>query len=406
MAHPQVRPGGGPAELASALLERLPELAAQLADRIVESVPVYRDDTLVPLDDLRESCRDNLEFMLRSLSDNRTHDLAAPRRTGERRAEQGAPLVALHSAFRILFSFFWDVVVSEGRRSGRLSDTDLVDVASQVWHLHETFTTAMATAYRDAQTVRLLKRDQERSALVEALLAGRASDVRTVWEAADLLGLPYQGVFVVVAAEVPELARQALPGVEDRLRGRGIGSGWRLSPDLHVGIVSLRTAAGVERAVDVLRPLAIARVGVSPPYGALEDTPAALHLARLALEGVRPGTAGIAVFDEAPLQALVVSSPTTSYRMTEKVLGPLLALAPAEREMLLATLQAYFGTGGSVAEAGKLLFCHPNTVRNHLRRIERHTGKSLDDPAQSAELYVALAAFTRLPERPAPGSPG
>lgn len=102
---------------------------------------------------------------------------------------------------------------------------------------------------------------------------------------------------------------------------------------------------------------------MSPPYDGLRETPQALHLARI-------------------------------------------ALAPAERDTLLATLQGYFRAGGSVVDAGTLLFCHPNTVRNHLRRVERHTGKSLDDPAQSAELYVALAAFTRLPEPPQSDRPG
>jgi hypothetical protein len=393
------------ARVASALLERLPELAAELADRIVEGVPSYADEGLVPRADLRESCRDNLDFMLRHLSEHRAHDLSAPRRTGRRRAEQGAPLVALHSAFRILFRFLWDILVTEARRSASLSDTDLVDVASQVWHLHEMFTTATASAYREAQTAQLLQRDQERSALVEALLQGRTADVHTVWEAADLLALPYQGVFVVVAAEVPELARQALPGVEVRLLARGVGSGWRLLPDLHVGIVSLKSSAAIGTLVEVLRPLAVARVGLSPQYSALEETPQALHLARIALESARPGSTELTVFDEAPLPALVVSSPTTSYRMVEKVFGTLLAVAPAERQMLLSTLAAHFRAKGSATGAGKLLFCHPNTVRHRLRRIEQHTGRSLDDPAASAELYVALEALLRLPERPPPGRP-
>jgi hypothetical protein len=388
------------AEVASVLLGRLPELAAQLADRIAEGVPAYRDEDLVPRADLRESCRDNLEFMLGHLDGAAAVDLSAPRRTGTRRAEQGAPLDALHSAFRILFHFFWEVLVTEARRSGALSDADLVEVASRVWQLHETFTTATATAYRDALTVRLLRRDQERSALVEALLEGRASDVATVWEAADLLDLPYRGLFVVVAAEVPELARQALRGVEDRLAGRGIGSGWRLRPDLHVGVVSLKSGGALDQVVEVLRPLAVARIGVSPPYATLEDTPRALHLARVALASARPGAAELTVFDRAPLPALVVSSPETSYRLVEQVFGPLLRLPAPERETLLATLAAHFRARGSAAGAGELLFCHPNTVRHRLRRVEQHTGRALDDPVAAAELYVALEALQRLPDQP------
>ena len=122
----------------------------------------------------------------------------------------------------------WDTLVAAAHHTGIVSDADLVDIASEVWMLNTLFITELATAYRDALTEQLLCQDQERSALVEALLEGRIADTATVWEAADLLGLPYQGVFVVVAAEVPAVARHALPRVQSRLQVREIGSAWRL----------------------------------------------------------------------------------------------------------------------------------------------------------------------------------
>lgn len=247
-------------------------------------------------------------------------------------------------------------------------------------------------------------RDQERSALVEALFEGRVLDTATVWEAADLLALPYRGWFVVVAAEVPAVARQALPNIESRLQARGIGSAWRLLPDLHVGIVSLRSQSAATPVLVLLRSAASSRVGVSPVYADLEKTPQALHLARIALASSPPGMAEVNLFDDAPLPVLVVSSPTTSYRITRMVLGPLLEINPDEREMLLHTLATYFAVQGSAAEAGRRLYCHPNTVRHRLRRIERQTGRSLDDPLASAELCVALEALRRLPDPPRPTS--
>jgi DNA-binding PucR family transcriptional regulator len=104
------------------------------------------------------------------------------------------------------------------------------------------------------------------------------------------------------------------------------------------------------------------------------------------------------LFDDAPLSVLVVSSPTTSYRITKTILGPLLDIDPDERDMLLNTLAAFFAFQGSAIEAGKHLYCHPNTVRHRLRRIERQTGRSLQDPRSSAELFIALEALHRLPE--------
>src|SRR5262249_368762 len=78
--------------LASALLERVAELADELAERICQQVDAYRQEEPVPRDDLNRSCLENLEFGFRSLADTGPYDLSAPRRTGRRRAEQGAPL--------------------------------------------------------------------------------------------------------------------------------------------------------------------------------------------------------------------------------------------------------------------------------------------------------------------------
>ena len=65
--------------------------------------------------------------------------------------------------------------------------------------------------------------------------------------------------------------------------------------------------------------------------------------------------------------------------------------------MLLKTLAAFFAFQGSAIETGKHLYCHPNTVRHRLHRIERQTGRLLNDPRSSAELFVALEALRTLP---------
>ena len=136
---------------------------------------------------------------------------------------------------------------------------------------------------------------------------------------------------------------------------------------------------------------------MSPVYTGLERTSQALHLARIALASSPAGDPMVNVFDDAPLPVLLVSSPTTSYRVTRTILGPLLDINPDERDMLLNTLAAFFAFQGSAIEAGKHLYCHPNTVRHRLRRIERQTGRSLADPRSSAELFVALEALRTLP---------
>jgi len=379
-------PNPNVAALASALLERLPQFADEATERICQQVDAYRREQPVTRDDLNTSCRQNLEFGFRSLLDAGPYDLSAPRRTGRLRAAQGAPLAMVHSAYRTGFAYM-------------VSATDLVRIASDVWTLNEMFTTEMATSYRDAMTDQILRQDQERSALVEALVSGSVADTATVWEAADLLALPYQGLFVVVAAEPPTLARHALPNIESRLRDRGIGSAWRLLPDLHVGIVSLRNPNTLQLMVDMVRPVVTTRVGVSPVYEGLEKTAQAMHLARIAMASIASGDPQLCVFDDAPVPALIASAPTTSYRVMNNVLGPLLNTAAEERDLLLETLETYF-TAGSIAEVAKRLFCHRNTVRHRLSRIEDLTGRSVDNPSGAVELYIAIQTMLRLPNPP------
>jgi DNA-binding PucR family transcriptional regulator len=45
--------------------------------------------------------------------------------------------------------------------------------------------------------------------------------------------------------------------------------------------------------------------------------------------------------------------------------------------------------GGDGSAAARRLYCHRNTVRNRLIRVERLTGSSLADPRGAARLAVA-----------------
>lgn len=303
------------------------------------------------------------------------------------------------SAYRIGFAYMWDLMAAEGERSGLVTASDLIRIASDVWTLNEAYTSEMTSAYRDVMTEQMLRHDQERSALVEVLLEGGATDTTTVWEAADLLALPYQGWFVAVTAEAPALAKQALPDIEKRLRDHGIGSAWRLRPDLHMGVVSLRSAESLARVVEVVSPVVTTRVGLSPVFQDLEKTSQFMHLARIAMASIPVGETRVCVFDDAPVPALIASAPTTSYRVMKNVLGSLLETPADERDMLLQTLHTYFATG-SIAEAGERLYCHRNTVRHRLTRIAQLTGRSVDHPLEAVELYIASQTLLCLPKPP------
>lgn len=375
-------------ELIDRLRVRSGELTDAMAARIQTEIEFYRTGGLVPSDALRASCGANVEFMLESLVGDGSDPVSA-RETGRLRAEQGAPLADVMAAYRVGTRYLWDAVLAEAA-SARITDQELVILSSRLWQMQSSYTDAMTGAYRDVQSRRMLEQDQQRSALVEALLEGRMPGGGTVWEAAELLRLPYKGPFMVVAAAVPEVGRQALPGAEERLRSVGLASAWRLLPELQIGVVAVPTGR-LAILVDLLSRSATGRVGVSPPYDDLDGTSQAVRFARVALAGSTKGSA-VTLFEESPLTMAAVAAPDVMQYFVRKVFGGLDDLAPDDREVLLDTLAAWSTHNGSATETGEYLYCHPNTVRHRLHRIEERTGRSLNDPRSVAELLLALEA--------------
>jgi PucR C-terminal helix-turn-helix domain len=71
-------------------------------------------------------------------------------------------------------------------------------------------------------------------------------------------------------------------------------------------------------------------------------------------------------------------------------------LPDAERELLFETFRVWQDNDASISAAAERLLCHPNTVRHRLRRIEKHTGRSLQRPRDVAELCLAFEVHHRL----------
>src|SRR5271155_3399674 len=258
-------------ELSRLMLARAPELGAALADRLFREIDAYRDGTVVTRDEVRASCEANLTFVFDSLAGHADADFSIAEHTGTTRALAGVPLPALMTAYRIGFRFMWEETLAAARAAG-IPTESILEVTTQVFLAQDTFTQAMSATYRQQLTAQILEREEERSALVEALLSHRITDSQSLWEAADLLRLPTTGPYVVVAAELPAIGRLGLPTIENKLSVRDIRSAWRLLPDLQVGIVHLRDSATVGILVEVLRHTASAKVGISPPFHELSET--------------------------------------------------------------------------------------------------------------------------------------
>jgi DNA-binding PucR family transcriptional regulator len=212
---------------------------------------------------------------------------------------------------------------------------------------------------------------------------------------ASALRLPLDGAFLVVAAET-ELGHDPVPRAESALAVLDVRSVWRLDAALSLGVLSLPDRARNGPALSVLGKHAAGRVGASPVFAELHQASWALELARLALAG-HPDSAGVTQFRDSPIDLLVAAAPHAALEAARAVLGSLLALPEDELEPLLATFEAWVRASGSATAAGAALYCHPNTVRYRLRRIEAGTGRILASPGDVAEVVTAVRAWRELP---------
>jgi hypothetical protein len=270
------------------------------------------------------------------------------------------------------------------------------ETETRISRFAELIATAVVAGYRDEQKRQLLGEATQRPFLIDSLLEGRALDRWSPGEAASYLRLPANGPFVVIAAEVPALGREALPEIESKLRSLEIFSAWRLRPDLQVGIIHAASDQKLDMVVALLSRMTTARVGVSAPFGDLRDTPRALHVARVMLRGPTDSTSSVAVFDGSILATAAISAPEAMIKTVGAALVGFGDLPDEDREMLFETFRVWQDNDASVRGAAEVLFCHPNTVRHRLRRIEKHTGRSLSRPTDVAELCLAFEVHRRL----------
>ena len=270
------------------------------------------------------------------------------------------------------------------------------DTEVRIGRFAKLIATALVAGYRDEQKRQLLAAGSQRASLIDALLEGRAFDEWSLREVAGSLRLPIDGPFVVVAAHVPTGGDEPLRAIESKLRSLDIFSAWRLLPDVQVGIVHIKSDQKLDIVVALLSRVTAARVGVSAAFGDLRDTPQALHVARVMLRGPTDSTSSVAVFDGSILATAAVSAPQAMVQTVGAALDGFGDLPDEEREMLFETFRVWQDTEGSVGGVAEVLFCHPNTVRHRLRRIEKRTGRSLLRPRDVAELCLAFEVHRRL----------
>jgi hypothetical protein len=397
---PSWRPGDDapPPVLASVAAEVLDGDVAALAREVVERLradePVCRRlDAAV----LAGEVAAQLDATLGRLSgEDHADGDAGMTAVGRRRAGQNIPLAVVLRGLQTSASVVWRELAGRAAARSPRDMADFLEQSAAFWAVLDGQSCALAAGY-DAGLTALTDADRERRRLLlDALVDGRLGEWSRLGGSLTRLGLPEEGPYVAVSAEQDAAGRPPLPGVEDFLAGHGVRSAWRTTADGTVGIVAIGEWRTVTSIRELLGTLATGRVGLSRSYSDALHSSVAMARAMVARRCLPAGAVGVTAIDDDPVAALLASSVETSTEVSRLLLGAVMELPDAEQQTLLATLATWLATNGNSTETGRLLFCHRNTVRNRLARLEQLSGQSLEDPRSVARLFVAVEALRLL----------
>jgi sugar diacid utilization regulator len=384
--------------LYSRVQARLPVLARRMVQTFLDELPIYRLLPREQLDgEITRICEENLRVFFDTLLDDRSpsaEELAEPRVSAARRAQERVPLDAVLAAYHIGGRIGWAELVAEARPD---ETAELVSAADRVQRYIAVVTGAVATAYlEERQSIHGEERDAVRG-LAAALLAGQETAAL-----AARLGVVLAPSYVVLAIALGEnrderaagvaaavAARRKVRRVQERLDGAAgepvlglldASGGTALLPagsvppdGLSALVQELQSAAGTE-----VRAAATAPVTCEQLPQAAEQAHDVLRLCRRL--GRPPGL-------------YTLRDVLLEYQLTRPsvALDELRALLePLERNPdLLLTLAAYLAEDTDRRRTAAALHVHPNTLDYRLKRIVELTGL---DPATTSGLQLLAAA--------------
>jgi hypothetical protein len=377
---------------AASMVGAVPALTDQLVRRVVSEVSFYETWELPTTDHLRADVEDTLAHIVRGFAGLEPLRLDTARSVVRGAAAQGVPVAAVLHIFRLGAQVIWEHVADH--QSWREEDYDLDAVlkgAAMLWALVDSYSELICEIYDDTAAQRFRRSERERTLLLDALFEGRVQDLPGLSDTATILDLPDNGELVVVVAENPAAGMEGLSDIDQALRIRGIRSAWRLRSQCHMGVVvvsSADVATSLATVKGIVGERAVGRVGISPVYANLADTVSHVSLAELAMRSIPTLSKDVALFDDHPLGTLVAKVPDLSSRIVKLVLGAV--LAEDDHDILVQTLQTWIEEGGSTTRTATVMYCHRNTIRNRLHRIETLSDRNMADPMALAELCLAV----------------
>lgn len=382
-----------------------------MIDTFLEEVPFYRQLPVEQLEgEILDICADNLRVFFATLDESRlpTEDeLAEPRQSAARRAQERIPLDAVLTAYHVGGRVGWAALVAEAKPS---ETAELIAAGDRVQLYVQCLTSAVATAYLEEQQAISGEERDVRRALAAALMAGQPADAL-----AARLGVDLGARWNVVALELAEhpdekaagvagavAARRKVRRVQAVLDERGSGQVLGLF-DATGGTVFLPDdGRDLDSLADQLQAAAgtsvRAAVACAVATGSLSAASSQVReVLRIVVRLGRPP--GLYSLADVLLEYQLT-------RPSDALQGLAALLEPLERNPdLLLTVDTYLAENLDRRRTSAALHVHPNTLDYRLKRIVGLTGL---EPASTAglQLLAAAAMARRLGATPAPSNEG
>ena len=387
---------------------RIDHLARQMVERFVAEVPIYRR---LPREQLQGEIflisRENLRVFFRCVREERgptDEELAEPRASAARRAEERVPLGAVLTAYHLGGRIGWGALAAEAEPDER---EHLESLADGVMAYIQAVTGAVASAYLEEQQLIYGEQRDARRSLAEALVAG-GGEGEHVQALSRRAGVDLPPGYLVLALSIGPSADERDSGVAGTVAGRRKIRRVQAQLERAAGepVLALLDAAGgpvlfplgedrlntgLADSAEIVSSLASAAgaditAGIAWGKGA-DGVPAAVSEARdvlqLALRLGRPS--GAYRLDDVLLEYTVTHVSETADRL-DALLAPLRA-----RGDLLETLEQWYEADFDRRAAAASLNVHPNTLDYRLRRVAELTGM---DPGSARGVQLLGAALT------------
>lgn len=310
------------------------------------------------------------------------------RRLGEAEFQAGRGLDSLRAAFRTGTRAAWRGAAELASAAG-IPTPLVITLAEAIFVYSDELAAQVVEGYLRMQSDEAGELERRRRRLATLLLDPEVrADPETLGRAAALARwpIPHQLAVLAVAGQSPgRLARRL--SVE-ALIGSDAAGVFLVLPD----------PDGPGRQSELARAMD-GEVAALGPAVAPREAHRSLHWSRLALRlvqsGVLPAERPTRV-DRHLASLMLFQDEELAGALVKARLSALEALAPADRERLLETLDAWLAFQRHVPQVAEALHVHPQTVRYRMAKLRELLGDEVDSPDGRFELELALRARRAL----------